>query len=90
MVRFAGMLSLLAAVSVHSVRIYHQIELTAGLLKGVHQLEGVLEVNVVVTRAVGQFKMHAVRQISGVGKHPGPFEPVGIQFRGEHEALGIM
>ena len=48
--------SLVAAVAVHAVRVDHEIETLSGLLEGVNELEGILEMDVVVTGAVGEFQ----------------------------------
>ena len=46
--------ALIAAVTVHAVRVEHHLELVAGLLQGVHEQQGVLVMNIVISRAVGE------------------------------------
>ena len=46
--------ALIAAVTVHAVRVEHHLELVAGLLQGVHEQQGVLVMDVVISRAVGE------------------------------------
>ena len=48
------MFSLISAVAVHAVGINHQFELFSLTLQGVDELKGVLEMHVVVSRAVSQ------------------------------------
>ena len=48
--------SLVAAIAVHSVRVDHEIETLAGFLEGIDELEGVLEMDVVISGAVGEFQ----------------------------------
>lgn len=50
------MLLLGAAVAVHSVRVYHEVELLAGLLKGIDELEGVLEMHIVIAGTMGELQ----------------------------------
>ena len=50
------MCPLIAPVAVHSVRINHQIELEANALQGITKLEGALEMHVVISRSVCEFK----------------------------------
>lgn len=58
-VRSNVMTMLVTTVAVHSVRIDHQVELDLRLLKGIDQLESVLEMDIVITRSVCQLQMAA-------------------------------
>ena len=55
------MLLLRALVSVHTVRIDHEIKLLSCLLQGIDKLEGILEMHIVVSGAVGQLQHHRLR-----------------------------
>ena len=57
MVGFQEMIALIAVVSMHSIRIDHEVELLALLMHDIQKLEGVLMVDVVVSGAVSQFNM---------------------------------
>ena len=46
------MASLIATIAMHPVRIDHEIELLTFFMKGIYELEGVLMVNVIITRSV--------------------------------------
>ena len=48
--------ALVAVVAVHAVGVDHEVEVLAGFVKGVEELEGILMVNVVVTGAVSEFE----------------------------------
>jgi len=45
--------ALIAAVAVHAVRIDHEFEIGPLTLQGVYELQGILEVHVVVSGSVG-------------------------------------
>lgn len=45
---------LFPAVAVHTVRIYHQFELHSRILQGINHLKGILEMDIVVTRAMSE------------------------------------
>ena len=55
-----GVGALVATVAVEAVGINHEIEMPAGLLEGVDEDEGVLEVDVVVAGAVGEAEHRSV------------------------------
>ena len=44
--------SLVAVISMHSVRVYHEIELLAFLVQRIQQLQGVLMVDIVISGAM--------------------------------------
>ena len=48
--------SLIAAVTVHAVRINHEIEFLACLLESVYELQGILEMYIVISCTVGQLQ----------------------------------
>lgn len=50
------MLSLIAAIAVHPVRIDHEVEYLPLLLKGIHKKQGVLEMHIVIPCSVSEFK----------------------------------
>ena len=50
------MLALIAPVAVHSVRIDHKVELPAGLVHSIKELESVLMMHIIVTCTVGQLE----------------------------------
>ena len=55
-VGFEEVVSLVAIVAMHAVRVDHEVELLAFAVEGIKELEGVLVMDVVVTGAVGQFQ----------------------------------
>ena len=57
-VLFLEVEALVAAVAVHAVGIDHEVESGALALQDIDQLQGILEVDVVVAGAVGDFKHH--------------------------------
>lgn len=88
---------MVAAVAVHAVRINHQLEFLAGFLEGVHQLEGALEMDIVITCAVGNLEHHRAvivrfgNGIIGCAREDAGFGiAVRIVRRSVHETLGIM
>ena len=50
------MLVLGAAITVHPVRVNHQFKLVARFLKCIYQLQGILEVNIIITGAVSELQ----------------------------------
>ena len=56
LVGFQEVGTLIAVIAMHSVRIYHEIEFLAFLVKGIKKLKSVLMVDIVVTGAVGKFE----------------------------------
>lgn len=60
MVVLEGVGALVAAVAVETVGVNHQFEMFACFLEGIDEDEGVLEVDVVVTGAVGEAEHCAV------------------------------
>ena len=97
-VRFPGMHSLGTPVSVHTVGIYHQLELFALALEFVHKLQGILEMHIVVTCAVGQLEHH--RAVVGSRTtyrirchHPGNsivLIAFGIGLGSTHKTFGVV
>ena len=49
-----GMCTLVATVTMHTGRVDHELKLLAGLLQSINKLDGVLEVDIIVARAVSQ------------------------------------
>ena len=56
MVGIKEVVSLITTITVHSVRIDHEVELLAFLVEGVEKLEGVLMVHIVVSCTVSEFE----------------------------------
>ena len=50
--------ALVALVAMHTVRIDHEVELLAGTMEGIQELESVLMVNVVISGSVGKLQHH--------------------------------
>ena len=89
------MASLGTTVPVHSVRIYHKFKLYAFLLQGVHKLEGILEMHIVISRAMSQLQgiglIFRTRQtVLDIMDNGRLVVPQGIVLRGTHESFGIM
>lgn len=53
---FIEVVSLIAVIAMHSVRIYHEFEILALSVHYIQKLEGVLMMNVVVSSAMGKFE----------------------------------
>ena len=54
--------SLIAVIAVHSVRVYHEIELLSGTMQLIKKLESVLVMNIVIACAMGQLKHHRLHK----------------------------
>ena len=83
---------LISPVAVISAGIDHQLELLVGLLEGVDELEGVLHVDIVIGRAVGDAEHRALAAAVFVRTLPyaGKCVSLGIVLGGVHVPLGIM
>ena len=57
------MVALITIVAMHAVRVDHEVELLAGAVEGIQELERILVVDVVVSGAVGQLQHYWGRRL---------------------------
>ena len=86
---------LVAPVAVHSVGVKHQSEICASTLHGIHQKQGILEVDIVIAGAVGKPQTAGTvcgvyALLRGIAENGGPPIAIRILLRGAHIPLGVM
>src|SRR5574344_2311218 len=86
------MTALGAAITVHSLRIYHKFEILSILLQPVNQLQSILKVNIVITCAMSQTQHIALVSlvIAESGIYGCFIIPVRVILRRIHISFGVM